>query len=240
MNAYQLIEQIIKERTEKDMTGSYGGGGVSGWFDPNSCSSFGGRIIQSWNGRQYPAPSSFGPSTAAIDYAYGKQELHNDDYTFGVDSDLPVLDPRKDENFPFFKQAIEELCPGVTIEKTYPGVILITRPKQNWNAEELVEEAWKRVPAFTGFSGYAAQINEEPDEPSKETIGRAGFNSDGRCEVMTVGRTITFFPHTIEDYRRYAKALKIECDERDERAAVQQKLEAINKKKQAKMKAALG
>ena len=96
------------------------------------------------------------------------------------------------------------------------------------------------MPAFTGFSGYAAQINEEPDEPSKETIGRAGFNSDGRCEVMTEGRTITFFPHTIEDYRRYAKALKIECDERDERAAVQQKLEAINKKKQAKMKAALG
>lgn len=240
MNLYKFVKQIVKDRTEKIMTGNYGGGS-SGLYGPNSCSSFGGGTIQGWNGRQYPAPSSFtGISQAAVNYVYGEPEIHNDDYTFGVDSDLPVLDPKEDANFPFFKQAIEELCPGVTVEKTYPGIILITRPKQNWNAEEIVEEAWKRVPAFTGFSGVAVQVAEEPNEPSKETIGRAGFDSDGRCEVMTEGRTITFFPHTIEDYRRYAKALKIECDERDERAAVQQKLEAINKKKQAKMKAALG
>ena len=227
------------------MTGSYGGGPVSGWFDPNSCSSFGGGTIQGLTGKQYPAPSShYGYSPAAINYVYGQQELHNDDYTFGVDSDLPVLDPRKDENFPFFKQAIEELCPGVTIERTEqlaawsPSLIFITRPRQNWTAEDIVQEAWKAVPSFSGFCGQTAAEPEQQD--SKETIGEVGSGDDGRCEVLTSGRTVTFFPHTIEDYRRYAKALKIECDERDERAAVQQKLEAINKKKQAKMKAALG
>lgn len=225
------------------MTGSYDGGAVSGWFDPNSCSSFGGGTIQGWNGRQYPAPSSYGVSTAALNYAAQPPEMHNDDYTFGVDSDVPVLDPRKDENFPFFKQAIEELCPGVTIERTEhlswaPSLIFITRPRQNWTAEDIVQEAWKAVPPFSGFCGQTAEPEQHQD--SKETIGQAGSCDDGRCEVLSHDRTITFFPHTIEDYRRYAKALKIECDERDERAAVQQKLEAINKKKQAKIKAALG
>lgn len=175
---------------------------VSGRFDPNSCSSFG--------------------------YAAQPPQLHNDDYTFGVDDETPVLDPRDDANFPFFKQAIEELCPVVTIERSEhtnwaTSLIFITRPRQNWDAEDVVQEA------------------EEPENhDSKETIGQAGSCNDGRCEVLTYDRTITFFPHTIEDYRRYAKALKIEIDERDERAAIKQKLEAIDKKKQAKMKAALG
>lgn len=199
---------------------------------PTSAASFGASLVSSaWNA--VPPFSGFCGATAANPgwpNGWGHEEVYGN-----TDDDTPILNPQDEANWPFFLKEMTELCPEIEIYKSsyVPQLNFCFWPNGKTDLSignaELAQDMY-----------FAKGVNDAEVELSGgHCIGNCMH--DGRLAIISEdGQTTYFIPHALEDYHRYAKALKIELDDRKEKEALRQKMEALSKRRDNKIKAALG
>ena len=199
---------------------------------PCSSSSFGsGLVSAAW--AACPPFSGFVGATAS-NGQWGPEWQPED--TYGGD-DEHILKPQDEANYPFFKKEMEELCPEIEINKSqgcYGAMQFIFYPNGKGAAEQ---EQADDDDFFARLNGYDNPVSVMMT--GGDIIGTC--LPDGRLTLCDEGgHNTNFIPHCIEDYRRYAKAMRIELDDRKEKQALRQKMEALSKKRDSKIRAALG
>lgn len=196
---------------------------------PTSYSGGAGLVSAAW--ASVPVFSGFCGSTASN----GWDEYQAED-TYGGD-DEHILKPQDEANYPFFKKEMEELCPEIEINKSqgcYGTMQFIFYPNGKAAAEQAQADDDEFFSKLNGYDNPVSVMMTGGD-----IIGTC--LPDGRLTLCDEGgHNTNFIPHCIEDYRRYAKAMRIELDDRKEKQALRQKMEALSKKRDSKIRAALG
>lgn len=199
---------------------------------PTSAASFGaGLVSAAWNA--CPPFSGFCGATAANPWA---DRWGHEQEVYGITDDgTPILNPQDEANWPFFLKEMKELCPEIEIYKSgyVPQLNFCFWPNGKTSLSLDQHELACDMHTANGLNDAEVELS------GGYIIGNCMH--DGYLTIIGEdGKNTSFIPHSIEDYHRYAKALRIELDDRKEKEALRQKMDALSKRRDNKIKAALG